>query len=357
MGSMAFWYTKITPDKLTDELNGDIQQPEIDPNHQLKAVMNFNLWTQCDKTSESFLDIGFMLENITAAEKIYYYIPFANAQVDDLSLLINNSKIIGAIFNEKYSTLDIPGKNRFWPVQNDTGKNSFVIYSWKGNGKLRAVEFVPYENTGGLLEIDVKSVIDQIEGIPCASFSKNDCFYFRFRVNIPNPKQHDTIVREYTPPNSFLQSTLATTYIVDFRFNDLRSLPDSIIDELTPRNHEFVHVKKLHFLLMTKAHVDVETGVRDFSLRELEEKTWDEYIQDKFETKDIVAYHCAEKRKEDEPPIKQWEFFAKIKVNKSTKKVLGLYFIVLLITSVLFNLLSSFLWQQICCFLSNKLSG
>lgn len=145
-----------------------------------------------------------------------------------------------------------------------------------------------------------------------------------------------------------MQSTLATTYIVDFRFDDLRSLPEAISNKIISTNTDFVPVSKLHFLLMTKAHVDVETGARDISLRELENATWDNYIDKKFDTKDVVAYHCAEKK--IDKSIKQWEFFAKIKVNNSTWRVVALYLLVLAIITISFNLLSNWLWDGICGF-------
>lgn len=333
MGSMAFWYEKT----------------KSDASAELSAVMNFNLWTQCGVDTDSFLDIGFMITGISAAKKLFYYIPFSKADVEDLSVKINNSKAIGAIFNEKYSVTDIPGTKRFWPVSNENAQtNAFVIYSWdKADSDSAVTNEDCSDGTGVCIKIDVEKIIQQIKNLQNSRVSIEDKFYFRFRVKIPDPKQVDTIVRKYTPPNSFLQSTLATTYIVDFRFDDLRSLPDSISDMIVQTCNEFVNVSKLHFFLMTKAHVDVETGARDISLRELEDKTWDEYIDRRFETKDIVAFHCAEKKKAEGKAIRQWEFFAKIKVNNSTFSVVGIYLLVLGIITVGFNFLSNWLWELI----------
>ena len=334
MGSMAFWYEK-------NPANGS---------KRLEAVMNFNLWTQCGAKTESFLDIGFMISGITAAKKLFYYVPFAKASVEDLSSKINNAKAIGAIFNEKYSVLDMPNTNRFWPVQDETehAKVTFVIYAWGNDGKDSAVAAVNCTDDSGVcIEIDVEKIVQQIVSLKNSRVSEEEKFYFRFRVKIPDPKRADTIVRKYTPPNSFLQSTLATTYIVDFRFDDLRSLPESISDKIARTGNEFVEVSKLHFFLMTKAHVDVETGARDISLRELEDRTWDEYIDNRFVTKDIVAFHCAEKKQREEKPIRQWEFFAKIKVNNSTCSVVVIYLVVLTLITVGLNFLSNWLWKLI----------
>lgn len=333
MGSMAFWYDK-------DPNKADIE---------LKSVMNFNLWTQCSTNGESFLDIGFNVFGISAAKKLHYYIPFDTdkADVKDLSLKINNSKAIGAIFNEKYSVIDIPTSNCFWPVQNGSDQSTaFVIYSWAKGNTDNIVQIYTVDDINGFChDIDVEKFLQKIKDTPNAPFTEIDKFYFRFRVPVPHPQNADTIVRKYTPPNSFLQSTLATTYIVDFRFDDLRSLPEIISNKIIVSDSAFVPVSKLHFLLMTKAHVDVETGAQDASLRELEEGVWEDYIETKFNTKDVVAYHCAEKVPEGQDPIKQWEFFAKLKVNNSTWSVVSIYLFALGIITICFNLLSNLLLE------------
>ena len=330
MGSMAFWYEKR----------------ESNSNRKPGAIMNFNLWTQCNAGEASFLDIGFVISDIKLANNLYFFIPFSNAKIEDLSKNINTSKSISAIFNEKYSVIDSSETCKFWPVTNTGDKVEFVIYSWNG-GIDSAVTVIPEEGSGSIVKIDAVKIVEQINNIQAKKFQDTDKLYFRFRVEIPEPSQKDTIVRKYSSPNSFLQSTWATTYIVDFRFDDLRSLPEEISSKIITQKTEFVPVTKLHFLLMTKAHVDVETGARDLSLRELEENTWDNYIDKRFETKDVVAYHCAVKAEKEEKPICQWEFFAKVKVNNSTAKVVFLYLFVLAGLTILFNCLSNYVWLLI----------
>lgn len=331
MGSMAFWYEKR----------------ETNTGEKPSAVMNFNLWTQCKVEGKSLLDIGFMVSGIKEVRRLYFYVPFANSNVGDLSKSIGNSKLISAIFNEKYSVTDSTEIHNFREVLDTDGKVAFVIYSW-GDRSDSAVKVTNAENDlGAVIEIDSNKILDQIENISIAkNFSNTDRFYFRFRVMVPEPEHKDTIVRRYSPPNSFLQSTWATTYIVDFRFNDLRSLPEWVSSKTITQKTEFVPVTKLHFLLMTKAHVDVETSAQNATLRELEENTWDEYIGRQFETKDVVAYHCSERAKEK--PVCQWEFFAKLKVNNSTISVISLYLLVLTGITVLLNCLSTLIWNIGC---------
>ena len=328
MGSMAFWV----------DLKSDSKE------NQPEAVMNFNLWTQCGKAKEPpFLDIGFIISNIFSADKFHFYVPFGKkTDVFDLSNLINNTTAIGAIFNEKYSVIDLSETKCLWPVRDETKEETeFVIYKWPTSENESAVRIREIGgNQGVCIDIDPKKIESEVDRLGNSKIAKKDKFYFRFRVMLPVPTVSDSLVRKYTPANTFLQSTFATTYIVDFRLNDIRSLPDTISSVVIQRSTEFVKITKLHFLLMTKAFVDVETGTNALTIRELELNTWDNYIEKKFDTKDVVAYHCAVKE-----PTRKWEFFAKLKVNNSSFKVAFWYLVVLGFITVGFNLLSSWLFE------------
>lgn len=326
MGSLAFWAEIKT--------GTNIKPPS--------AVMNFNLWTQCAKANNSsFLDIGFMVSDFFNAERFHFYLPFGKkSDVRDLGSLISNTNAIGAIFNEKYSVTDL-SDTKLWPVRDELqGKTVFVVYKWPPSENDSAIIVRDYKDYGGLcVDIDTKKIESEVDRLNSPMVKKTDAFYFRFRVSLPTIDESDALVRKYTPANTFLQSTFATTYIVDFRLNDNRSLPGSISSAILQKSSDFVGINKLHFFLMTKAFVDVETGTNELIIRELELNTWDDYIERKFETKDIVAYHCAVKNE-----IKQWEFFAKLKVNNSSCKVVLLYLLALGIITVAFNLLSSWLF-------------
>lgn len=343
MGSMAFWYERANNAGASDS--------------ELSAVMNFNLWTQCGakksksqvdgiNKATSFLDVGFLISNIQRSKKLYFFIPYKITEPADLSLNIKDSTTIGAIFNETYSVTDIGDNSEFWPVTNTNGK-AFVIYSWKN----RQPSPVSFDKDVGILEINTVELQNNIRNFADDRVEAEDDFYFRFRINIPDsPKQHN-LVRRYKPKDSFLQSSFATTFIVDFRFNDPRSLPEKITKKIKESGNAFVPVKKLHFLLMTKASVDVETSANNIILRELEEEIWDKYVDNRFEIKDIVAYHSPNKAEVDQgksiKPIQQWEFFAKLKVNNSSKKVIMVYLGSLILITVLLNLASSVLYDLI----------
>lgn len=330
MGSLAFW----------QETNG------MSNKKSATAVMNFNLWSHCGKNADSFLDIGFKISNFTSASKYFFYIPFGSpSEISDLAPVINKSKIIGAIFNEKFSITDLPNTDHFWPVKDESqGEPAFIIYAWGINPTQSAVKVTKQSGIdGSLITIDADTISRQIDDFNNPNVKKECDFYFRFRIALSDSEINSSIVRSYKPKNTFLQSTFATTYIVDFRFNDIRSLPDDISSTIIKTGNSFVDVTKLHFFLMTKAHVDVETGDKDNSLRELELNVWDDYVAKKFETKDIVAYHCSKTPGKPDTFISQWEFFAKLRVNNSTFCVLATYLLALGFITIVFNIISSWI--------------
>ena len=228
MGSMAFW--------------ADLAEPSQKPP---TAVMNFNLWTQCGKAKDaSFLDIGFIVSNIISADKLHFFIPFGTKnEVRDLADLISNANTIGAIFNEKYSVTDL-SDTKLWLVQDESkGNTVFAIYKWQSFESESAVRIREVENHQGLcIDIDPKKIESEVDRLGGPKVTKTDDFYFRFRVKLPTLTGSDALVRKYTPANTFLQSTFATTYIVDFRLNDNRSLPEGISSAIS----DFVAITKLH---------------------------------------------------------------------------------------------------------------
>lgn len=326
MGSMAFW----------------AKQKAAQGESRTSVVLNFNLWTQCDKKVDSFIDIGFKITDIFSSEKMTFFIPFGSkSDIKDLSSLIHNTNVIGVIFNEKYSVTDLPDTKCFWPVTDIANdKTAFIIYSWESHAGQSAISFKDAYN-GVCCEIDVNKLESQIDSYNNPNVTKKDDYYFRFRIKVPDSDSLDAIIKKYVPADSFLQSTFATTYIVDFRFNDIRSLPEGVNSAVIEKDNDFVAINKLHFLLMTKAHVDVETGTKDVSIRELELNTWDSYVENRFDTKDIVAYH--EKVVGQSQNIRRWEFFAKLKVNNSTLKIILTYLLALGVITIGYNIISAWI--------------
>lgn len=95
MRSFAVWYKEKN------------QQANTSP-QGVDAEVHINLWEQniCeDENSLVHIDIGLLVEDLTNVAGIYIYCPFKTTRghVKDLGQsIIDNPKLVGAIFNENY---------------------------------------------------------------------------------------------------------------------------------------------------------------------------------------------------------------------------------------------------------------
>lgn len=245
----------------------------------------------------------------------------------DLGAKLKNTDLLDAVFNENYSYSTISGTTHCLVRQPDES----VVFDLCNLEKDVNVE-VANKFEGTLLTINAQSIIHY------KGSDVNRKYYVRFRI-----KGHDfpNLIRKFKPKNSFLQSTIVTTYIIDFRINNKRSLGRRIMNEAQANGNEFIEFTKFHFFLMTKANIDVDGSSLP---RELEKDIWKSYVEGQ-DTTDIVAYHNS-KKEENEKTFLSWEYFTKVKVNQSTWLILLIYLGTLLVMTLLLNILSS----AICTF-------
>ncbi|MCI9086942.1 MAG: hypothetical protein HFE51_11090 [Clostridia bacterium] len=304
---------------------------DINTNEPLVATMNFNLWALCDWDKDTVkLDIGFKLENLSSSKEVCIYIPVEIEENDitDLGTILSQDvNLIGAIFNENYQIKTVPNNKKITVQLKD--KPEFIVYSLDIKTDLRIESF---EKGGKLIYIKVDKIVDK--GDAC------DTYYFRFRLETPELKK---ILKEYPSKNQIFESLAYYTYSVDFRFNNRRSMDNSLIEKMNNGNtQKFVNIKKIHFLLMSKIYVDVESNVfndSNYSARILEDNIWSKYLfnDEKDHTediRDIVAYHI---KRTEEKYIDSYEFFTKLRVGKCSKKTIVIYLAVLLLFTVYCN--------------------
>ena len=274
------------------------------------------------------MDIGMKLAELDAAQQLYLFIPFPvdKSSLCDLGQKLTESRMLNAVFNENYSIEDIP-LSKHWRVKDEKGTPLFYLYTLDMDQDIQLSSF----GGGTILSIPTRNII--LNGSPSQ-------YYLRFRIN--GPAMAGRLIRLYQPKNSWLQSTVSTMHTVNFRFNYRRSLSLSLIEKFHEGQNGMVKIKALHFLLMTRAHIDVVTGQPSSSMRELEEGLWDNYVGDQ-DTSDIVAYHCKKKAENQQEDIGDWEFFGRLKTNKSTLRIISYYLFWLGIITVFFNLLSTWI--------------
>lgn len=329
MESFAFWYrckqNKNAPEK----------------KNVVSAVMNFNLWSQCGWDGAPLLDIGFKVDSLDMAEELYFFLPFSTPPgektkyIEDLGCKFQQTELVDAIFNESYATT-IAANTKSIDVKSIDGKESFKIYQLD---IAHDIELEPFSD-GTILKIKTSNIISgrrtDSETFPT--------YYLRFRI-----KNHPLsfLIHQYSSPVSALQSIFHTTYMVDFRYHNIRSLDKTLIEKFSEEGNHRVNVSELHFLLMTKAYVDV-TDATFKSIRTIERNVWKNYVDNR-DTTDLVAYHYAHKPKERGENIPSSELFAKFRVEKSVVKC---YVFLTILIGAVGSIVGSIVYEVLKCLIS-----
>ena len=155
MVSFAFWYEEVSK----DQENGEEKR--------LSALMNFNLWSQCDWGVEHpYLDIGFKVENLSLAKTLFLYLPLFipephNNYIADLGEKFTKTELIDAVFNENYSAeLAASSKTiKVRPIDPSKALKSFQIYEID---IAHDIVLEPFVSSGGYKGTIMKIPVDRI---------------------------------------------------------------------------------------------------------------------------------------------------------------------------------------------------
>ncbi|MHB8085740.1 MAG: hypothetical protein ACYDHZ_07930 [Dehalococcoidia bacterium] len=243
---------------------------------------HFNLWMlngikhQKDIKLNNFLDIGIML---TRAEKSKYINIFIPDQVDpsniqDLGHIFkDNTGLISAIFNEDYE-ISTRANEKTIEVKNGEMTPLFDIYM------LDIANDISIEKQFGGSTIQIR--------IP--EYLKNKKHYYRIRLKCAFVEQIGYV---YTPPaSSVLEGAFFETELIDFRVNEKRNLPSSLLETVNQNGN--IHFTKTHFFLMREASDDYIFSHKPPGGRQLEKDIWKTYVGEDYSFKQITAYHWKE---------------------------------------------------------------
>jgi hypothetical protein len=243
---------------------------------------HFNLWMlkrinhKRNERLDCFLDIGIKLRHQDESTHINIFIPnqIDKSNIQDLGIIFrDNTELVSAVFNEDYGVLT-RAKEKIIEVQQADTTPLFDIYMLD-------------------LENDV-SIESQFGGstisICIPEYLKNKIHYYRIRLKCAFV---DNIGYIYTPPpSSILEGAFFQTELIDFRVNEKRNLPGSLLE--TVRQNGDVHFTKTHFFLMREASDDYIFSHKPPGGRQLEKNIWKAYVGEDYSFEQITAYHWKE---------------------------------------------------------------
>lgn len=289
------------------------------------ADMHFNLWNLHYKQAfPPCLDIGIKIYEPQGYSKVFFYVPFIVAKdaICDLGQYLTTTDILCTIFNEDYKIAQ-EAQSKVLHIENNNKSSIINIYCLDINNDVE----IEHRYDGTLVSF----------GRPRQLTESKVTEYFRFRITSEKFKE---IIKYYSPKDILLQSAVSIVEAIDFRFNDYRSLPPSLLEIM--RSGKSYQIGKVHFLLILESDVDLQFASICPTARELERGIWKKYYN-KLRNKNVVAYHWKFKSESNEKLIENCIMFVKTKVHKCNWGTIIMYLVVAGILAILFNFISQLL--------------
>lgn len=282
MRSFVIWY-----ERREEKNNEDCK------NDNCKIDIHVNLWKIKKTGKEEFVfDFGFLIEDITKVESIFFYIPFKIRENDwkDLGYKILNKHILAdAIFNEKTDVCTVKVGKRIKITKEK--EESFMIYSL-GKDQVEILDQTDSE-PGCILKIDISNILSNNEISQHKEIENIKKYYFRFRLKCL--KKNLKLVRDIEYNKNIFSNAFSNTEIIDFRINDTRACTEGI-KEKYESNFKF-KIQKIHYLLLRNFSDEFIYYDGAVKSRILETDLWKEYIEEIDD--DLIAYHIKKIIKQD----------------------------------------------------------
>ncbi len=292
---------------------------EGEKEENFKADIHFNLWNIHSKKNQPIsLDVGIKIYFPKGYSKVYFYIPWKIEQSDikDLGKHLKEERMLCTVFNEDCEVTQ-SANSKVLHVSNSKKDLDLNIYCLDIKNDIKTEN--KYDGT--LLSFNRPKLL----------LDSDVTEYFRFRIS---NKGFKNIIKSYNNENVLFQSAISVTEAIDFRFNDYRSLPSSLLEEI--RSGVGYKIGKVHFLLLTESHVDLLYSSVSPTARELEKGTWKNYYSD-LGKKNIVAYHWKFASENKDKLIENCIMFVKTKVGKCNIKTILIYVLMAGILSIVFD--------------------
>lgn len=274
---------------------------------------------------KSYVDLAIRIRGVKSGKALSVYVPFPVScdEIDDVSLLFENTKILQATFSAACIV--------------DYKKNehaSEIAY----NGK--TVDIVHISTLDYQAKQLPKGTLIRIDLAKLQPFLDNDEAYFVWRM--PH-KTLDEIFKAHVDMRNILERLrdLITTPVVSekygysVRINESRLLPEEVT-----RIGAF-HRQKLKKAVITLS-VNESYELNDggcYRIRRLEEDLYQSFLPKDYPCEDAITYHWIQSREDHMKG--QYNFYYSITKNSVSRGSMFLYLVLLMTIGVIGNLLSS----------------
>ena len=311
--------------------------------HKKFADDGWAVWVGGDDTStvyindwlnplgKNYVDIAVRIRGILESNSLHVYVPFAVSrdEIDDISLLFHNTKILQATFNAACIV--------------DYKKNahtSEIAY----NGKTIDIVHISTMEYKSELLADGTLISVNLEAL--RPFLDNDEASFIWRM--PH-KTLDEIFKPRVNMKSIMGRLrdLITTPVVSekygysVRINESRLLPEEIT-----RIGAFHRQKLKKALIAISINENYELNDAGcYRIHRLEERLYEDYLPKDYKHDDVITYQWRQSRSDNLQG--QFNFYYNISQNYVSRGSMFLYMVLLMAIGVIGNLIASYLWDLI----------
>ena len=275
---------------------------------------------------KSYVDLAIRIRNVKVNTRMRVYIPFdvSKEEIDDVSLLFDNTKILQAVFGSA-CIVDYK-KNEYTSEIAYIGKTVDIVH----------ISSIDYElsslSDGTLMDIDFNALQPYID---------NDEAYFIWRM--PH-KSLDKLFKSRVGAGNWATQfrdlitspMLSEKHGYSVRINESRHLPEEIT-----RVGSF-HRQKLKKAVITIS-VSEDYDINDegcYRIRHLEDDLYGDYIPDKYNTEDVISYQWHQNRESNLQG--QFNFYYNITRNSISAASMTIYMILLMLLAVMGEILGDF---------------
>ena len=288
------------------------------------STVYINDWLNPKGTS--YVDIAVRIRGVSLSKNLYVYVPFSvsSDEIEDVSLLFDNTKILQAIFSA--SCIIDYMKNEHTSEIAYNGKTVDIVHISTIDHKVQSIA------DGTLISIGIDAI---------RQFLDNDEAYFIWRM--PH-KSLNEIFKPHVNVGNLLTRLrdLITTPVVSekygysIRINESRLLPDEIT-----RIGAF-HRQKLKKAVITLS-IDENYEMNDsgcYRIRRLEERLYNKYLPAEYKCEDVISYQWNQNRETSSQG--HFNFYYSITKNSINSSSMSLYMVLLMIISVAGEMLADF---------------
>ena len=287
------------------------------------STVYINNWV--NPKGKNYVDFAVRIRGTKSSKALNVYVPFiiSKEEIEDISLLFNDTKILQATFSAA-CIIDFK-KNPHASEIAYNGKTVDIIH----------ISTLEYQTSllscGTLISVDIENL---------QQFIDNDEVYFIWRMP---QKSLDEIFKTRVNVGSAMSRLreLLTTPVISekygysIRINEARLLPEEIA-----RIGAF-HRQKLKKAVITLS-IDENYELNDsgcYRIRRLEENLYRGYLPNDYVCEDVITYHWHQNQEDNQQG--QFNFYYNLSKNSVSKSSMLLYMILLLTVGIIGDLLAA----------------